>query len=180
MPIWTCEICKVEFKRNRSGARPIRFCSQSCYRKWVDIAKPLGGRFRPNLIPWNKGMKGIHLSPATQFKKGQPSSRHLPIGSVTVRLRRREGYQRAFVKVAEPNVWKERAKMVWEEKHGPIPRGMVIHHKDRDALNDTLDNLQMLTKSEHRIAHGDELAEARRKAYAKRKQPPQPKQESML
>ena len=28
------------------------------------------GQFEKGFIPWNKGKKGLHLSPATQFKKG--------------------------------------------------------------------------------------------------------------
>jgi G:T-mismatch repair DNA endonuclease (very short patch repair protein) len=29
------------------------------------------GRFIKGIIPWNKGLKGIHLSPKTEFKKGE-------------------------------------------------------------------------------------------------------------
>lgn len=39
-------------------------------------------RFKAGNEPWNKGMKGIHLSPATQWKKGCESNRKLPVGSV--------------------------------------------------------------------------------------------------
>ncbi len=31
------------------------------------------GQFEKGHIPWNKGIKGLHLSPSTEFKKG-----HLP------------------------------------------------------------------------------------------------------
>lgn len=118
-------------------------------------------RFKAGDEPWNKGMKGIHLSPATQWKKGCESNRKLPLGSVTIRHRRREKSPRAFVKIAEPSVWRERAKVVWEEANGPIPRGMVIHHIDRDPLNDALGNLQAMTRREHALEHEDELREAR-------------------
>lgn len=118
-------------------------------------------RFKPGQKPWNKGKKGIHLSPKTEWKKGCESNRKLPLGSVTIRHRKREKHPRAWVKISEPNVWRERAKVVWEAVHGPIPRGMVIHHRDRDPLNDELANLQMMTRREHALEHLDELREAR-------------------
>lgn len=177
MPLWICQHCGNEFKRNRSGARPIRFCSQVCYRGWADIAKPTGGQFKKGSVPWTKGRKGIHMSPETQFKKGQASTRRLPVGSVTFRTRSREGYPRAFVKIAEPQKWIERARFVWAEANGPIPRGMVIHHRDRDAINDDLDNLQMVTKREHRMIHDAELTDARLAALSP---PAKPTQDTLL
>jgi hypothetical protein len=118
-------------------------------------------RFKTGHTPWNKGLKGIHLSPGSQWKKGCESNRKLPVGSLTIRHRKREKHPRAWVKVAEPNIWRERAKVVWEKAHGPIPRGMVIHHKDRNPLNDDLANLQAMTRREHAVEHEHELREAR-------------------
>lgn len=164
MPIWICETCKIEFNRVRSGARPIRFCSQPCYRAWYREAKPTGGQFNSSRPAWNKGMKGIHLSPHSEFKKGRISETKVTVGSVALRLRLREGYQRAFVKIAEPNKWRERAKVVWEEANGPLVYGCVIHHIDHNPINDAIENLQMLTKSEHMREHRGELLEARRRA----------------
>lgn len=61
--------------------------------------------------------------------------------------------QRAWVKVAEPNVWKLRAQLVWEQKNGPIPRGFGVHHRDENTLNDEIDNLELLNKAEHLAIH---------------------------
>jgi hypothetical protein len=161
MPNWTCENCGAEFKRDRSGSRPIRFCSQSCYHEWSRESGQNAGRFTANSEPWNKGVKGIRLSPETEFKKGQISTRRVPVGTVTIRHRKREMHPRAFVKIAEPSVWRERAKVVWEKHYGPIPRGHVIHHIDRNPLNDSIDNLQALTRSEHAREHEIEIRSAR-------------------
>ena len=117
--------------------------------------------FQKGHEPWNKGLKGIHLSPETQFKKGCESNRKLPVGSVTVRHRKREANPRAWVKIAEPNVWRERAKVNWERANGPIPRGMVVHHIDRDPLNDSPENLQCMSRADHMREHADDLREAR-------------------
>jgi hypothetical protein len=82
----------------------------------------------------------------------------LPVGTVRIRTRhKRDGERRAWVKVAEPNVWKLRAQVVWEAVNGPLPRGQVVHHRDEDKLNDVIDNLVALTKgahlNEHRAGH---------------------------
>jgi len=40
-------------------------------------------------------------------------------------------------------------RLVWEQHHGPIPKGYVIHHKDSNGLNNSIDNLEMMTRAEH-------------------------------
>lgn len=37
---------------------------------------------------------------------------------------------------------------VWENVNGPIPEGYLVHHKDWDASNCTIFNLELLTRSE--------------------------------
>lgn len=45
--------------------------------------------------------------------------------------------------------------IVWEDKNGPIPDGYEIHHIDRDKKNNDLENLRMLTISEHQKIHSN-------------------------
>lgn len=42
---------------------------------------------------------------------------------------------------------------VWEFYHSAIPEGYHIHHKDFNPANNNLENLQLLTKSEHSKLH---------------------------
>lgn len=51
-----CETCKVEFQIpvNGKARKRRRFCSMKCRK----------------ITAWNKGIKGIHLSPLSEFKKG--------------------------------------------------------------------------------------------------------------
>lgn len=44
-------------------------------------------------------------------------------------------------------------RLVWIAFNGPIPKGYCIHHIDFDKTNDRLDNLQLMTNSEHTILH---------------------------
>ncbi len=43
--------------------------------------------------------------------------------------------------------------VIWEQAHGPIPEGHDVHHKDRDKLNNCLDNLELLSKLHHKREH---------------------------
>ncbi|GHV89874.1 hypothetical protein AGMMS50268_03770 [Spirochaetia bacterium] len=38
---------------------------------------------------------------------------------------------------------------VWQYNNGPIPDDFDIHHKDHDKSNNGIENLEMLSKSEH-------------------------------
>ena len=89
-----------------------------------------------------------------QFVKGTASHLWLPVGSIRIRVRhKRGGEQRAFIKVADPNTWTLLARHVFELENGPIPRGMGIHHKDGNKLNDRLDNFELVNKAEHLDKH---------------------------
>lgn len=111
-------------------------------------------RFKKGHQTWNKNLKGIHLSPATEFKKGQQGTNWVPVGATTVRMY--HGAMRTYQKVAEPNTWRLRSQVVWEAANGPLPKGHIIHHKDRNVLNDDLANLELLSRSEHFLEHRDE------------------------
>lgn len=100
-------------------------------------------RFKPKHIPWNKGMKGTGGWVPTQFKKGNRPVNKLPVGTERPDT---EGYIR--VKVAEPNKWKYKHKMLWEEARGPIPKGHALIFADRDKNNCVLENLLLVARKE--------------------------------
>jgi hypothetical protein len=70
---------------------------------------------------------------------------------------------RAWVKITEPNVWQKLAVVIWERDHGSLPKGSVVHHRDRDSLNDDPSNLVAMTRAEHAAEHREELNLAKRK-----------------
>jgi hypothetical protein len=59
---------------------------------------------------------------------------------------------RAWVKVSRTR-WRPRALVVYELHYGPVPAGCVVHHVDRDSLNDAPENLVALTRAEHAAEH---------------------------
>ena len=170
----TCEICGCLFQVKNYRAKTARFCSQKCGGVWHAktrlpevVRKSMQGNkwrsgkrpsnaFSCGNTPWNRNKKGIHLSPATEFKKGAESNRKEPVGSVKIRSTK-NGCRRAFVKVSQPRSWKLRAVYVWELSFGPVPNGCVIHHHDRNPLNDNLDNLRCMSRKAHIDEHRGEF-----------------------
>lgn len=47
--------------------------------------------------------------------------------------------------------------LVYEAEFGPIPKGHIVHHKDGNGLNNNLDNLELMTRSQHRWEHGKKI-----------------------
>lgn len=123
----------------------------------------LGTQFKPGqrVAPATEFKSGEHRSLLTEFKPGQAAHNRLPVGAVSIRRETHTGLNRAWVKTAEPNVWRKRAVVVWEELHGPVPLGSVVHHRDRDSMNDNPTNLQVLTRTEHADEHRGELVASR-------------------
>lgn len=93
--------------------------------------------------------------------KGYGKNAMYAIGQVCLRTRNRYGKktQRAFIKVAEPSVWKPLALHVVESHGIAVPKGFGIHHVDGNPLNDTIENLRVVSMAEHLKIHRPEFAE---------------------
>lgn len=113
-------------------------------------------KYLKGAIPWNKGLKGLHLSPSSEFKPGHTFSARMPIGSTVIRERKDRSDRRVYIKTAHPNTWKPRAVAVWEAVYGPVPPGCIVHHMDRDKMNDSIDNLELTTRKDHLNEHRSE------------------------
>ena len=46
-------------------------------------------------------------------------------------------------------------RLIFEKEYGSIPEGYCIHHIDGNKLNNSIDNLEMLPKSEHHHLHNN-------------------------
>ncbi len=101
------------------------------------------GCFEKHGVPFNKGVKGFNPSPATEFKKGHKPHNARPVGC---EQKRGDGYW--WVKVAEPNKWREKHVLLWEAVNDPVPKGFVILFADQDQDNVTVGNLRLVTRRE--------------------------------
>lgn len=151
-----CQNCGTEFQAIQ---RTRKYCCHDCYVQAAMVGNSRAAGHRPNATtfkdgssPWNKGKRGIHCSPGSEFKKGH----YLPtyaVGETSIRGNSKRNDYRRYIKIGEPNEWELYAKHVWESANGPLPDGFVIHHIDGDKLNDSPKNLQAMTRSEHIKIH---------------------------
>jgi HNH endonuclease len=152
-PPLMCPICHTSFHRKPAERLSVNYCSYACAAKGT-------GNLRPPA-------KGEHRSPATEFQPGMNARNRLPVGTVRIRHRRnRQEGKRAWVKVSEPNKWRLRAVVVWEAGHGPLAKGLVVHHRNRDTLDDRLENLEAISRAMHLTEHRPE-SEAKRATRAR-------------
>lgn len=107
--------------------------------------------FKKGHVPPNKGKKWDEylskekqeLSRRTCFKKGDVPKNHKPLGYERVTV---DGYRE--IKVAEPNVFIGKHRLLYEQHYGPIPEGMNIVFIDGNKENITIENLRMESKAE--------------------------------
>ena len=99
------------------------------------------GRFEKGHPSHNKGKKGV-CAPGCEkswFRKGNIPHTHMEVGTERVT---EDGY--IEVKIADPNIWKQKHRIVWEEHHGEIPENHVIRFRDGDKSNCDIDNLRLI------------------------------------
>ena len=102
------------------------------------------GQFEKGHIPWNKGIKGLHHSPNTEFKAG-----HLPAntkydGCLSLR-KKHNGEKYYYIRISQAK-WVLYQRYLWEQKYSEIPKGMIIVFKDGNQLNCELENFEMISR----------------------------------
>lgn len=117
------------------------------YKANNNLNSGLTGKFRKGQTPHNKGKKMpkevYEKVKHTMFAKGNVPPNHRPVGSERIS---KDGY--IEVKVAEPNKWRLKQRVVYEEAKGKIPEGCPIIFLDGNKRNFDIDNLRCVTRSE--------------------------------
>jgi len=100
-----------------------------------------------------------------------------PYGSTRISLSKQTGKKRRLIKVEpehkSPSVskegWEMNARYVVEKHLGRyLKTEEHVHHKDRDTLNDSIDNLEVLSAEEHSRIHIEDAHKTVRKKKALR------------
>jgi len=111
------------------------------------------GCFPKGHRPWNCGTKGQGLTGANSgsFKKGNVPANRKPL--LTTRVCPKDGF--ILMKIPEtdpytgfPTRYKHKHVYIWEQKHGPRPKGMVVAFIDGDKTNCEPENLMLITRAE--------------------------------
>lgn len=118
------------------------------------LSSGLTGRFEKGRKTWNKGKKwNEYMSKESQkncrkttFKKGNIPVNHKEVGSERINI---DGY--IEVKVEEPNIWKYKHRIIYEQYYGKIPKGCNIIFLDGNKQNLNINNLKAVSKAEDLI-----------------------------
>lgn len=113
------------------------------FKKNHKLSSGLDGRFQPGHVPFNKGKKGVGGWEPTQFKKGHRPHNYKPVGTERV-----NGDDYVDVKIADPNKWKGKHVLIWEEHNGPVPKGYAVIFGDGNRRNFDPANLILVSRAQ--------------------------------
>ena len=107
----------------------------------------VGGRFEKGMRSWNKGKKMTpemyEKAKHTMFKKGSIPVNHRPVGSERVT---KDGY--VEMKIAEPNKWDLKHRVIWKQYFGEIGKDECIVFLDGNPQNCDISNLRKIKRAE--------------------------------
>jgi len=118
------------------------------------------GCYRKGIAPTNKGKKwDDYLTKEQQekarktcFKKGNIPINHREVGSERINV---DGYHE--IKVEEPNKWKLKHRVIYEQYYGEIPKGIKIIFADGNKNNLNINNLIAVSSAEELHLNKDGL-----------------------
>ena len=137
---------------NKRFDEPITETRVKGYMANHKINNGLTGRFKKGHIPANKGTHPptVGRMAETQFKRGGLPPNTKPVGYERIT---KDGYVEVKIKMrpSHPSYndnFKAKHHIVWEEAHGPIPKGYVVMFADGNKRNFDLDNLILASRAE--------------------------------
>ena len=124
------------------------------FRKNNKLNSGLTGQFKKGNVPHNKDKKqveymskeAIERTKETRFKKGNKPKNYRPVGSERIT---KDGY--IEVKVADPNKWETKNKIIYKQYFGDIPKGHKVIYADGNKLNNDINNLILVSDNEELI-----------------------------
>ena len=113
----------------------------------VTKAQKAVNHFKKGHKTWNKGMKGLRLSPHSEFKKGNLPHNAKEDGEITIHTDKC-GAKYKLIRLSL-GVWQPYHRYVWEQAHGPIPKSTIITFKNKDTLDCRLENLKLISRADN-------------------------------
>ena len=132
---------------NKHFGVEFKWTAIAAYKKRNNLSNGIDARFKKGQPSHNKGKKmppdTYEKVKGTMFKKGSVPKNYRPVGSERISV---DGY--IEVKVADPNVWKLKHRVIWEAANEPIPENHALIFLDGNSLNCVMENLKLVTRSE--------------------------------
>lgn len=150
-------ICSIYGKAKQLGLRAREDYRSLAGKIGAKHQDSIATRFKKGHVPANKGQKmpaDVYEKVAkTMFRKGNIPQTHKPVGTT---LLRRDGY--VWVKIAEPNRWKQKHRLLWESEHGPIPPGHNVQFRNKDRTDVRIENLYLISRSDQMLNENSLIA----------------------
>jgi len=104
------------------------------------------GKFKKGQASWNAGLSLPNKPNSGQFVRGSLPRNTMYDGAIVLRKRtNRINLDYYFIRIAQGK-WKRHHVYLWEQANGPLPKGCIVRFKDKDHLNCTLENLEMIDR----------------------------------
>lgn len=123
------------------------------YVKNQGLVSGVDCRYSKGIVPYNKGKEKYWIGgEETQFQKGQRPHNYMSVGSEVVKA---DGY--LWVKIEDPNRWRQKHILLWEEYNGPVPEGHALIFGDGNKLNFDPENLILVTRGQLAVLNKNNL-----------------------
>jgi len=137
-----CTNCNKEYER-KTKPKEQNFCSVSCQNKWqyengVRDAQKITEKAHQTLR--DKG----HYKRDNTYLQGENNPAWKGGRNIT---------QKGYVRIRKFGGYVLEHRYVWEQANGEIPPGYQIHHINHNKQDNRLENLQLLSNSEHQKLH---------------------------
>lgn len=123
---------------------------------WAGFGHPntIASRIKPGATPANKGKRRPRgwapgRMATTQFRPGTRPYNWQPVGSLRVDA---QGYTWRKVRdgaVPARHNWRMLHVLMWEDVHGPVPKGWIVVFRNGDRHDLRLDNLEMIHRRDN-------------------------------
>lgn len=147
-----CDVNTIYRKANQLGLKKSdEFVAENARKNFTEDHPARRFNFKKGHTPFTQGKKQTeYLSPealertvATRFKPGQKVWNTKPIGYERINV---DGY--IEVKIEEPNKFKGKHRLIWEQHFGEIPKGHNVQFRDGNRQNVDIENLYLISRSE--------------------------------
>jgi hypothetical protein len=129
---------------NEQFGTDIKITQLRAFIKNNGFTSGLNATFKPGSIPFNKGIKKYWTGgEESQFKTGHKPHNYKPVGTERVNA---DDY--VDIKIADPNKWKGKHILTWEDLNGPVTKGCVVIFGDGDRRNFDPNNLIQVSRKQ--------------------------------
>ena len=146
------ELLNKKFNMNTNGDRVCNVKANLIRRYGINLRTGINrGCIQKGNIPMNKGKKWNEYMTKEQqekarktcYKKGNIPINHKEVGSERISV---DGYWE--VKIAEPNKWDSKHRVIYKQHYGDIPDGYKVIFADGNKNNFDLSNLLLVSSAE--------------------------------